>query len=73
MRDRICSLCKSVQLKELYMVEVENATLDVFRKLDYQLSDKIKKSIDATWVNSSRDDYICDFIYNVYRRDIGEL
>lgn len=73
MMDKISSYCKPVQLKELYMVEVETATLNVFSKIGYNPSDNIKQSIDRTWVNSSRDDYLSDFIYNVYRRDTGEL
>lgn len=73
MMDKISSYCKPVQLKELYMVEVETATLNVFSKIGYKPSDNIKQSIDRTWVNSSREDYLSDFIYNVYRRDTGEL
>lgn len=73
MIDEICSVCDPIQLKSMYMVDVEDATMDVFRKIGYTPSDNIKKSIDRTWVNSSRDDYLSDFIYNVYRRDTGEL
>lgn len=71
--DKIQKVCEPIQLKSLYMVEVESATMDVFSKVGYNPSENIKQSIDRTWVNSSREDYLCDFIYNVYRRDTGEL
>lgn len=73
MMDKIQKVCEPIQLKALYMVEVESATMDVFSKVGYTPSDNIKQSIDRTWVNSSREDYLSDFIYNVYRRDTGEL
>lgn len=73
MMDKIRSVCEPIQLKTMYMVDVESATMDVFNKIGYTPSDNIKQSIDRTWVNSSRDDYLSDFIYNVYRRDTGEL
>ena len=73
MMDKIQKVCEPIQLKSLYMVEVESATMDVFSKVGYNPSKNIKQSIDRTWVNSSREDYLCDFIYNVYRRDTGEL
>lgn len=73
MMNKIQKVCEPIQLKSLYMVEVESATMDVFSKVGYTPSDNIKQSIDRTWVNSSREDYLSDFIYNVYRRDTGEL
>lgn len=73
MRDKIKEICEPTQLKTMYMVEVESLTLDVLKQIGYAPSKNIKENMDRTWVNSSREDYIYDFIYNVYRRDTGEL
>lgn len=57
------------QLKDLYMVDVHEATMDVFRKLDYHPSKNIDKSVDKAWANANRDDYLFDFIFEVWRND----
>ena len=66
---RIQELCSSKQLKDMYMVDVHEATQDVFRKLNYTPSKNIDKSVDKAWANSNREDYLCDFIYSVWRND----
>ena len=57
------------QLKDMYMVDVTEATCDVFKRLGYNPSKNIHDSFDKAWVNSNREDYLYEFIYKVWRND----
>ena len=65
----IASLTNSKQLKDMYMVDVHQAVMDVFRKMDYTPSKNIEKAVDIAWANADREDYLSDFIYDVWRHD----
>ena len=62
-------VCEDIVLRDMYMVDVEKATYKAFEDIDYTPSDNVKKAFDYAWVNSHRDDKLCDFIYKVWRMD----
>ena len=62
-------ICPPQQLKTMYMVDVEDAVLTAFREVGYTPSKNLKKSIDRVWANSNREDYLWEFVYNVWRED----
>ena len=66
---KIKSVCSNNQLKDLYMVDVHMAVMEVFKKINYTPSKNLEKSVDKAWANSDRDDYLSDFIYKVWRYD----
>lgn len=66
---KIRSVCSNNQLKDLYMVDVHEAVMEVFKKINYTPSKDIEESVDKAWANSDREDYLADFIYNVWRFD----
>ena len=68
-KSKIATLCSSKQLKDMYMVDVHEAVYDVFKKMDYKPSKNIHKSVDIAWANANREDYLSDFIYDVWRND----
>ena len=72
MAKKIEDVCEPKRLQEMYAIDVENITLDVFKQVNYTPSSKIKYHIDKTWVNSNRNDTLAEFIYNVWRLDAGE-
>lgn len=57
------------RLQSMYMIDVEQTTLNVFEKIGYQPSRTVKKAIDKAWVNSNREDFLADYIYKVWRFD----
>lgn len=72
MAKKIEDICEPKRLQDMYMSDVENTTLEVFKQLNYTPSPKIKYHIDKTWVNSNRSDTLAEFIYKVWRFDAGE-
>lgn len=69
MEVKIQEVCSNKQLKDLYMVDVHEATQEAFRKLNYKPSKNIDKSVDKAWANSDREDYLWEFVYKVWRYD----
>lgn len=62
-------VCPKIQLKDMYMVDVEDSVQLAFSKVDYTPSKNLKKSIDKVWANSNREDDLWEFVYNVWRED----
>jgi len=57
------------RLQHMYMIDVEKTTLETFERIGYTPSSDIKKNMDKVWVNSSRTDFLWQFIYNVWGMD----
>jgi len=71
MRSTIERVTPVKRLSEMYMIDVQDTVFDVFSKIGYLPSVNIDKSIDKVWANSSRDDLLSEFVYNVWRNDNG--
>ena len=69
MEDKFKEVCEDKRLNQMYMIDVEKATLEAFEKVGYSPSNTIKQAIDKAWVNSNREDKLCDFVYKVWRSD----
>ena len=69
MMNKFQKICPDLRLQSMYMVDVEDAVLSAFREVGYVPSKNLKKSVDITWANSNREDYLWEFVYNVWRED----
>lgn len=68
MKESFDNVCEDIQLKDMFMREVENATLIAFHKLNYTPKD-IHKAFDKAWNNANKDDMLSDFVYSVWSVD----
>jgi len=70
MKDKIREHTGDRRLKDgMYMIDVERETVEILKKIGYTPSKNIKKAFDKAWVNSDREDSLCDFIHKVWRFD----
>lgn len=59
------------QLKDMYMVDVQNMTLDAFKCINYHVSEDVHDALDKAWANSNREDSLVDFALKTWRFDNG--
>ena len=69
MMEKFKKVCPNHRLQHMYMVDVEDAVLIAFREVGYTPSKTLKKAIDRVWANSNREDYLWEFVFNVWRED----
>ena len=69
MMDKFEEVCEDTRLQYMYMIDVEKATYQAFEDVGYNPSENVKKAFDYAWVNSNREDKLCDFVYKVWRMD----
>lgn len=68
-KEKLKDVCPDKRLQDMYMVDVEEKTLEIFDLIGYKSSKTVKKAIDKAWVNSDRSDHLYEFIYRVWSFD----